>query len=168
MNSKQTNEDKIYVYSSFNQVCLPVHLFLVLFTALNWGTSRYNSRLVSSRLVSPVPWHLGRSRFHLFVYGSSQKNDIIFLQTCLLPGHPLRYMCYPLWADHSLSVTGWFTSFYAKKEAFSWLKRQSWGKTRFNMKKFSKSEPLWNVGYLKAAVDIILLIPTFMVLLYPW
>ena len=124
--------------------------------------------LVSSRLVSPVPWHLDRSRFHLFVYGSSQKNDIIFLQTCLLPGHPLRYMCYPLWADHSLSVTGWFTSFYAKKEAFSWLKRQSWGKTRFNMKKFSKSEPLWNVGYLKAAVDIILLIPTFMVLLYPW
>ena len=55
-----------------------------------------------------------------------------------------------------------------EKEAFSWLKRQSWGKTRFNMKKFSKSEPLWNVGYLKAAVDIILLIPTFMVLLYPW
>ena len=48
------------------------------------------------------------------------------------------------------------------------LKRQSWGKTRLNMKKFGKSEPLWNVSYLKAAVDIILLMPTFMVSLYPW
>ena len=121
-----------------------------------WTEAPFVITLVSSRLVSPVPWHFVKSRFHLFVYGSSQKNDIIFLQTCLFPGHPLRYMCYPLWADHSLSVTGWFTSFYAKTEAFSWLKRQSWGKTRFNM------------GYLKAAVDIILLMPTFMVLLYPW
>ena len=90
-----------------------------------WTEAPLVITLVSSRLVSPVPWHFGRSRFHLFVYGSSQKNDIIFLQTCLLPGHPLRYMCYPLWADHSLSVTGWFTSFYAKTEAFSWLKRQA-------------------------------------------
>ena len=146
-----------------------VCLFICFWCYLQlWTEAPLVITLVSSRLVSPVPWHLGRSRFHLFVYGSSQKNDIIFLQTCLLPGHPLRYMCYSLWADHSLSVTGWFTPFYAKKEAFSWLKRQSWGKTRFNMKKFSKSEPLWNVGYLKAAVDIILLIPTFMVLLYPW
>ena len=48
------------------------------------------------------------------------------------------------------------------------LKRQSWGKTRLNMKKFGKSEPPWNVSYLKAAVDIILLMPTFMVSLYPW
>ena len=34
--------------------------------------------LFSSRLVSQVPRHFGRSRFHLFVYGSSQKNDINF------------------------------------------------------------------------------------------
>ena len=124
-----------------------VCLFICFWCYLQlWTEAPLVITLVSSPLVSPVPWHLGRSRFHLFVYGSSQKNDIIFLRTCLLPGHPLRYMCYPLWADHSLSVTGWFTSFYAKTEAFSWLKRQSWGKTRFNMKKFSKSEPLWNVG----------------------
>ena len=30
MNAKQTNEDKIYVYSSFKQFCLPVLVFLVL------------------------------------------------------------------------------------------------------------------------------------------
>ena len=37
MNAKQTKEDKIYVYSSFKQICLPVLLFLVLqlSTAMN-------------------------------------------------------------------------------------------------------------------------------------
>ena len=37
MNAKQTNEDKIYVYSSFKQFCWPVLVFLVLLlcTALN-------------------------------------------------------------------------------------------------------------------------------------
>ena len=37
MNAKQTNEDKIYAYSSFKQFCLPVLVFLVplLYTALN-------------------------------------------------------------------------------------------------------------------------------------
>ena len=30
MNAKQTKEDKIYVYSSFKQFCLPVLVFLVL------------------------------------------------------------------------------------------------------------------------------------------
>ena len=166
MNSKQTSEEKIYVYSSFKQVCLPVLLFLVLCTAPNWdNTARYNSRLVS------FPQSLGTSVDRVSTYSFTvlhRRTILIFLQTCLLPGHPLRYMCYPLWADHSLSVTGWFTSFYSKTEACSWIKRQSWGKTCLNMKKFSKSEPLWNVSYLKAAVDIILLIPTFMVLLYPW
>ena len=29
MNAKQTNKDKIYVYSSFKQFCLPVLQFLV-------------------------------------------------------------------------------------------------------------------------------------------
>ena len=29
MNAKQTNKDKIYVYSIFKQFCLPVHEFLV-------------------------------------------------------------------------------------------------------------------------------------------
>ena len=29
MNAKQTNEDKIYVYSSFDEFCLPVLVFLV-------------------------------------------------------------------------------------------------------------------------------------------
>ena len=29
MNAKQTDEDKIYVYSSFKQFCLPVLVFLV-------------------------------------------------------------------------------------------------------------------------------------------
>ena len=149
-----------------------VCLFICFWCYLQlWTEAPLVITLVSSRLVSFLQslgtW-VDRGSTYSFTVLHRLKNDIIFLQTCLLPGHPLRYMCYPLWADHSLSVTGWFTSFYAKKEAFSWLKRQSWGKTRFNMKKFSKSEPLWNVGYLKAAVDIILLIPTFMVLLYPW
>ena len=30
MNTKQTNKDNIYVYSSFKQFCLPVLEFLVL------------------------------------------------------------------------------------------------------------------------------------------
>ena len=29
MNAKQTSEDKIYVYGSFKQFCLPVLVFLV-------------------------------------------------------------------------------------------------------------------------------------------
>ena len=35
MNAKQTNEDKIYVYSSFKQFCLPVLEFLVSYKAQN-------------------------------------------------------------------------------------------------------------------------------------
>ena len=35
MNAKQTNKDKIYVYSSFKQFCLPVLEFLVPYRARN-------------------------------------------------------------------------------------------------------------------------------------
>ena len=124
--------------------------------------------LVSSRLVSPVPWHFGRSRFHLFVYSSSQKNDIFFFTNLSTPRTSVTL--------HVLSVTGGsFVICYGmihivlrENVTLLLLKRQSWGKARLNMKKFGKSEPLWNVSYLKAAVDIILLMPTFMVSLYPW
>ena len=39
MKAKQTNKDQIYVYSSFNQFCLPVLEFLVqkLYTARYWN-----------------------------------------------------------------------------------------------------------------------------------
>ena len=108
MNLKQTNEDKIYMHSSFNQVCLPVLLFLVLCTyssELRQYLSLSPARLVSSRLVS-FPQSLATlvdrgSTYSLTVL--RRRTILIFLQKCLLPGHPLRYMCYPLW-DHSLSA----------------------------------------------------------------
>ena len=53
MNAKQTNNDKIYVYSRFKQFCWPVIVFLVLqlYTALNWDNSFVNIQMFIKEIV---------------------------------------------------------------------------------------------------------------------
>ena len=54
MNAKQTNGDKIYVYSSFKQFCSPVLVFLgpELCTALNWDSNFVYKCLIQKLLRS--------------------------------------------------------------------------------------------------------------------
>ena len=126
--------------------------------------------LVSSRLVSflqSLGTSVDRGSTYLFTV-LHRRTILIFFTNLSTPRTSVTL--------HVLSVTGGsFVICYGmihivlrENVTLLLLKRQSWGKTRLNMKKFGKSEPLWNVSYLKAAVDIILLMPTFMVSLYPW
>ena len=124
--------------------------------------------LVSSRLVSPVPWHfVDRGSTYLFTV-LHRRTILIFFTNLSTPGTSVTLHVLSVMGGSFVICYGMIHIVLRENVTLLLLKRQSWGKTRLNMKKFGKSEPLWNVSYLKAAVDIILLMPTFMVSLYPW
>ena len=67
VNAKQTNKDKIYVYSSFKQFRLPV----LEFYNEHFGSFPENSLNVGVRFneqISSVPWHFVKSRFHCIAF----------------------------------------------------------------------------------------------------